>query len=147
MKTIAPELLSVLKDSKMVSRLKAGKATISDDLATLGNLPDDPINESCFTVFTNDVASSAPNELELRQFTDLVVGQMAATHDKLNIGAPMLRKMAAQAHRRIPFLPSRGTTKGKDRNFFNMIYYKVVNREYVRASEWRERTREIRERE
>ena len=132
-KQVAPAVESKAKLSKAEQRLALGTSTISDDLEAAGEIPDDPIDESCFAVFTTDYANTTVDKDELDNFIDAIITQFAEVHGKTNLGAPLLRKLHAQAHRRVKYLPRRGTTAGKDRRFFSMIYDKTVNRSYVRA--------------
>jgi len=133
--TVAPDASPVeLKLSQMEKRVAAGATTISDDMMVAGALPDNPINESCFSVFTVDpLVETVPKE-ELTDFIEAVLTQMLAEHLKSNVGAPLLMKMAAQAHRRIKYLPRRGLVAGKDRRFKNMFYDICNNRTYVRRT-------------
>ena len=135
-KLVAPDSHEVQTTlSKMEARVKTGTGTISDDLAVAGgSLPNSPIKEACFSVFSNNVSSNVALEHEVRAFTDKVIGQVAADYGKLNIGAPLLRKMSKQAHRRVPHLPTRGKVQGNMRSFETMIGGKTLNRDYVRCS-------------
>ena len=130
MKTVAPSVSVPM--SKSEARIKSGTSTISDDLLAIGQIPEDPINEACFSAFTTDFANSVVLEREVGNFIDNVLCQFKAAHFKNSLGAPLLQKCAAQAHRRIKFLPARGKVLGKDRRFFSMLYDKSVNRGHVR---------------
>ena len=123
------------KLSKADKRIEKGESTISDDIMAGGDLPDDPIEEECFSgVFACDPSKEVISQGELDAFIDRVLVQFGSSHGKINLGAPLLRKVAAQAHRRIKFLPRRGAVPGRDRKFFNMIYDRANNRGHVRLS-------------
>ena len=47
----------------------------------------------------------AADQDELDDFIVAVITQFAEAHHKVNLGAPLLRKIAAQAHRRLKYLP------------------------------------------
>ena len=113
------------------SRIKHGHNTISDHMLTAGPMPNSPIDESCFEVFTNDITLTTVCETELSTFTDCVVAQFAGQQGKTNMGQPLLKAISKQAHRRIKFLPKYGKTLGKDRQFHRMVYDKTTNRKYV----------------
>ena len=113
-------------------RIEQGATTVADDMECAGDLPDEPIGEECFSVFTNDVAKQEADKDELAAFVEMILTQFASSHGKINLGAPLLRKIHAQAHRRIKFLPKRGKTQGKDRSIGSMVSNLAVNRGHVR---------------
>jgi hypothetical protein len=115
-------------------RKEQGQTTVSDDMELAGDIPNSPISKECFSVFTNDTQTQEVNKDELSSFVEMILTQFASSHGKINLGAPLLRKIKQQAHRRIRFLPARGKTKGKDRDIGMMVYYLSINRGHVRLS-------------
>ena len=115
----------------MQKRLVAGELTISDDLADAGHIPDSPIAPECFEEFTCDPMKEVVDEAELQAFVGAVVSQFAATHGKINFGAPLLRKCGAHAHRRIKYLPPKGGRLGSKRKIATILYDKTNNRSFV----------------
>jgi len=121
--------------TKTENRILKGMSTISDDLLANGNeISESPIDEACFDVFSSDPLTCVCTELELHAFNDKVLTQFVAATGKLNFGMPLLRKMSAQAHKRVKYLPAYGKTSGADRRFEKMFYDKSVNRAHVSAS-------------
>ena len=115
-------------------RKELGQTTVSDDMEFAGEIPNSPIGEECFSAFTNDVKTQEASKEELGTFVEMILTQFASSHGKINLGAPLLRKIKAQANRRIKFLPARGKVKGKDRDIGLMVYNLSINRGHVRLS-------------
>ena len=117
--------------SKAESMIAAGTSTISMDLLAAGPIPNSPLHESCFSVFTNDYAHNPVSEPQLSLFTDRIVCQFGSKHLKTNLGAPLLQKIARQVRRRV-IIPKYGKTLGVDRDVQTMVYDKTNNRKAVR---------------
>ena len=121
-------------ETKVEKRVREGVGTIAEEMLSTGDIPDEPIDEACFAVFECDPFNTSVTDADLSAFTDAVVAQFSSSHGRSNLGAPLLRNCARQAHKRIRFLPAYGNKLGKDRKIGKMIYDKTVNRGHVRHS-------------
>ena len=130
-KIVAPSVQQ--RETKMEKRIRLGTSTVSDDLLALGSIPENPLEEECFSVFTTDVLNTEAIEGEVQTFITKVLSKYASSHWKTNLGAPLLRNIAMQAHKRIKRLPRKGKVDGAARSFQTMIYHASVNRAHVCA--------------
>lgn len=105
---------------------------VSARLVESGKLALQKLPESCYDVIeTVSPTENIITEAELQQFTDNVVAVVAAKHGDWKVGAPLARVYGKQAKARLPNLPNRGKTLGKDRKIDTMIFDKCKNRLYV----------------
>ena len=116
--------------TKKEQMIVSGRSTVSMDLEKVGPIPNSPLREACFSVFTTDYAHYPVREDELSLFTDAIICQFASKHLKTNLGAPLLRKIDKQVRRRV-ILPIYGSKSGLERDVAKMVYDKTTNRKQV----------------
>ena len=109
------------------------KETLSDVLAKQGTMFDQRIPDAAFTVIkTPNPALNEIREEEVSDFTDAILSYVAATHGRIDIGAPLARHLMNLARSKIK-LPSYGGKAGEERKLDKMLLDKVKNRLYVRC--------------
>ena len=108
-------------------------STVALRLHQTGMLTEARLSEKPFEVIvTEDPLHNTISEPELVAFTDAFASDIAAQHGDFAIGLTLARILGLQAKKRLPHLPDRGATPGKQRDLSTMIYNKLRNFKYVR---------------
>ena len=108
--------------------------TVGSRLFAKGAMADEELPEQCYSVIeTADPLVTTITEQEIGAFTDEVLEYCAGKHGSWAIGKALCRMYGKQASKRLPNLPDRGETLGRQRQWGRIIHDKSKNRRYVRG--------------
>ena len=108
--------------------------TVASRLLASGKLTGATLPEACYDVIeTEDPLVETIKEPEVHAFTTEVAEYIACEYGDWSIGRQLARTYGKQAKKRLPNLPDRGLTLGRNRDLSRMIFHKCKNLMYVRC--------------